>query len=48
VFVPQTSAEAVVVNTGTEITTLDKVLQTKVDTVITPAGSGLTALKSNN
>lgn len=48
VFVPQTSAEAVVVNTGTDITTLDKVLQTKVDTVITPAGSGLTSLKSNN
>lgn len=39
IFIPLTTAEAVLVKQGTEVRTLKKVLDTKIDTVIT--GSGL-------
>lgn len=45
VFVPQTTAEAVLVKDGTTIYTLDKILEKKVEQIITPAGSGLNAYK---
>lgn len=45
VFVPQTTAEAVLVKQGTTVYTLDKVLEKKVEQIITPAGSGLSAYK---
>ena len=45
VFVPQTTAEAVLVKEGTVVYTLDKVLEKKVEQVITPAGSGLNSYK---
>ena len=45
VFVPQTTAEAVLVKEGTTIYTLDKILEKKVEQIITPAGSGLNAYK---
>lgn len=41
---PQTVAEAVLVN-GDQVTTLDKVLPKKIEQVITPSNSGLTASK---
>lgn len=41
---PQTVAEAVLVN-GDQVTTLDKVLPKKIEQVITPSNSGLTAFK---
>ena len=41
---PQTVAEAVLVN-GDQVTTLDKVLPKKIEQVITPNNSGLTASK---
>lgn len=41
---PQTVAEAVLVN-GDQVTTLDKVLHKKIEQVITPSNSGLTAFK---
>lgn len=41
---PQTVAEAVLVN-GDQVTTLDKVLPKKIEQVITPDNSGLTASK---
>lgn len=41
---PQTVAEAVLVN-GDQVTTLDKVLPKKIEQVITPGNSGLTASK---
>lgn len=41
---PQTVAEAVLVN-GDQVTTLDKVLHKKIEQVITPSNSGLTASK---
>lgn len=41
---PQTVAEAVLVN-GNQVTTLDKVLTRKIEQVITPNNSGLTAYK---
>lgn len=41
---PQTVAEAVLVN-GDQVTTLDKVLLKKIEQVITPGNSGLTASK---
>ena len=41
---PQTVAEAVLVN-GDQITTLDKVLPKKIEQIITPDNSGLTASK---
>lgn len=45
VFVPQTTAEAVLVKQGTTVYTLDKVLEKKVEQIITPAGSGLNTYK---
>lgn len=41
---PQTVAEAVLVN-GDQVTTLDKVLPKKIENIITPNNSGLTASK---
>ena len=41
---PQTVAEAVLVN-GDQVITLDKVLPKKIEQVITPSNSGLTASK---
>ena len=41
---PQTVAEAVLVN-GNQVTTLDKVLPKKIEQIITPDNSGLTASK---
>lgn len=41
---PQTVAEAVLVNSD-QVTTLDKVLPKKIEQVITPSNSGLTASK---
>ena len=41
---PQTVAEAILVN-GDQVTTLDKVLPKKIEQIITPDNSGLTASK---
>lgn len=41
---PQTVAEAVLIN-GDQVTTLDKVLPKKIENIITPNNSGLTASK---
>ena len=41
---PQTVAEAILVN-GDQVTTLDKVLSKKIEQIITPDNSGLTASK---
>ena len=41
---PQTVAEAVLIN-GDQVTTLDKVLPKKIEQIITPDNSGLTASK---
>ncbi len=51
-FVPQTISEAVLVNEEqldgtTMVFTLDSVLDRKVENIITPAGSGLQAIKSD-
>lgn len=46
-FVPQTTAEAVLVKDQEEIITLDRVLNKKIENIITPAGSGLQAIKQN-
>lgn len=40
-FVPQTTAEAVLVKDGEEIITLDNMLERKLERIITPANSGL-------
>lgn len=45
IFVPQTTAEAVLVKDGEEVITLDNMLERKIEQVITPAGSGLSAYK---
>lgn len=45
IFIPQTTAEAVLVKDGKEIITLDNMLERKVEQVITPAGSGLSAYR---
>lgn len=45
IFIPQTTAEAVLVKYGEEIITLDNMLERKVEQVITPAGSGLSAYR---
>lgn len=42
-FVPQTTAEAVLVKDGEEIITLDNMLERKLERIITPANSGLVA-----
>ena len=41
---PQTVAEAVLIN-GNQVTTLDKILPKKIEQIITPDNSGLTASK---
>lgn len=45
IFVPQTTAEAVLVKDGEEVITLDKMLDKKTEEIITPAGSGLSSFK---
>lgn len=48
IFVPQTTAEAVLVKDGKdgkEAITLDNMLERKIEQIITPAGSGLQAFK---
>lgn len=45
VFFPQTSSEAVLVKDGEEVTTLDKILDKKIENIITPASSGLYSYK---
>ena len=45
IFIPQTTAEAVLVKDGEEIITLGNMLERKVEQVITPAGSGLSAYR---
>lgn len=47
IFVPQTTAEAVLVKDGKEVITLDNMLEKKVEQIITPAGSGLVAYKQD-
>ena len=48
IFFPQTSAEAVLVNDSTDgVITLDKVLNKKIENIVTPAGSGLIAYKQD-
>lgn len=44
VIIPQTTAEAVLVKNNKEIITLDRVLNKKLETITTPAGSGLTTI----
>ena len=44
IFVPQTTAEAVLVKDGEEVITLDNMLERKIEQIITPA-SGLQAFK---
>lgn len=45
IFVPQTTAEAVLVKDGEQVLTLDKILNRQVEQIITPAGSGLSSFK---
>lgn len=45
IFVPQTTAEAVLVKDGKEVITLDNMLERKIEQIITSAGSGLQAFK---
>ena len=47
VFFPQTSAEAVLVNDTDGVITLDKVLNKKIENIVTPASSGLNAYKQD-
>lgn len=47
IFFPQTSAEAVLVNDTDGVITLDKVLNKKIENIVTPAGSGLQAFKQD-
>lgn len=42
IFVPRTTAEAVLVKSNDQVQRLDKVLDKKLEAVITPLGSGLT------
>ena len=44
-FFPQTSVEAVLVNDKEQVITLDRVLDRKIENIITPAGSGLQSFK---
>lgn len=43
IFVPQTTSEAVLVKDGEQIITLDKMLDKKLESIITPVNSGLNA-----
>lgn len=45
-FVPQTTAEAVLVKHNDQVKRLDTVLSVKLEAIITPAGSGLNVLQS--
>ena len=45
VFIPQTTAEAVLVNDNGKIITLDSVLKNKIEQIVTPVNSGLNAYK---
>lgn len=45
IFVPQTTAEAVLVKDGEKVITLDNMLERKIEQISTPAGSGLQAFK---
>lgn len=47
IFIPQTTAEAVLVKDGKDVITLDNILERKIEQVITPAGSGLSAYKQD-
>lgn len=47
IFVPQTTSEAVLVKDNSEVITLDKLLDKKVENIITPANSGLQAFKQD-
>lgn len=44
-FFPQTSVEAILVNDKEQVITLDKVLDKKIENIITPVGSGLQSFK---
>lgn len=44
-FIPQTVAEAVLVKDSSQILTLDKVLDKKIENITTPVGSGLSSYK---
>lgn len=48
IFVPQTTAEAVLVKDGNEVITLDTMLGKKIEQIITPAGSGLQAFRQGS
>lgn len=48
IFVPQTTAEAVLVKDGDEVITLDTMLGKKIEQIITPAGSGLQAFRQES
>ena len=48
IFVPQTTAEAVLVKDGERVITLDNMLGKKIEQIITPAGSGLQAFKQES
>lgn len=52
IFVPQTTAEAVLVKDGKDgkevVITLDNMLERKIEQIITPAGSGLQAFKQGS
>lgn len=45
IFVPQTTAEAVLVKDGKEVITLDNMLERKLERIITPANSGLNSFQ---
>ena len=46
IIVPRTTAEAVLVNTNSQVQRLDQVLDRKIEAVITPLGSGLSYIPS--
>lgn len=48
VFVPQTVAEAVLIKDGSEVTTLDKVINRKISAVNSSEGSGITVNRTGN
>ena len=48
VFVPQTVAEAVLLKDGSEVTTLDKVINRKISAVNSSEGSGITVNRTGN
>lgn len=48
IFVPQTTAEAVLVKHNDQIERLDQVLERKIERIIAPISSGLTAIPSGD